>query len=208
MKAKDGQTPLLEAQSTWFHIFKSMLDGGDVAKMGPHATTVYLAIKAYTNWSTGKAWPGIDLIIEKTGISRAQVMRSLSTLTSMGYIVKEKSGRNNVYRLREKVAIYEKNDGDLRPVAEASWDYLPSTVKDAVAELKKFTFEGKQDGLTIINIENFTFNMQQNIECQNVKQNNEGSQVGLDRVKWDAMPDENPVKRAYLAYLANKPKTE
>ena len=108
----------------------------------------------------------------------------------------------------KRFSIYDKNDGDLRPVAEASWDYLPSTVKDAVAELKKFTFEGKQDGLTIINIENFTFNMQQNIECQNVKQHNEAGQGGLDRVKWDDMPDENPVKKAYLAYLANKPKTE
>ena len=75
---KDNQGPLLEAQASWFHIFKSMLEGGDVAKMGPHATTVYLAVKAYTNWSTGKAWPGIDLITEKTGISKKQTEEFVS----------------------------------------------------------------------------------------------------------------------------------
>lgn len=193
------QLPLLEAQTTWFHIFRSMLDGGDIAKMGPHATTVYLAIKAYTNWSTGKSWPGVDLIVTKTGISRAQVMRSLRVLEDMGYLTKEKDGRKNVYKLREKVAVYEKHDGDMRPVAEASWDYLPSTVKEAVAELKKFTVTGSDSGLNIINIENLTLNIQQNIECSDVKQHNYSGVATLESVDWNSLPDDDPVKRAYLA---------
>lgn len=199
MSEKVKQVPLFEAQATWFHIFRSMLDGGDVARMGPHATTVYLAIKAYTNWSTGKSWPGIDLITEKTGISRAQVMRSLKVLGDMGYITKEKAGRHNVYKLREKVPVYESVNGDMRPVAEASWDYLPSTVKEAVAELKKFTVTGDKKDLNIINIENLTLNIQQNIECQNVKQQNIGGAATLDNVDWSGIPDEHPVKKAYLA---------
>lgn len=41
-----------------------MIDNGDVAKMGPFAT-VYMVIKGYTNWKTGKSWPGTELIAEK-----------------------------------------------------------------------------------------------------------------------------------------------
>jgi DNA-binding transcriptional ArsR family regulator len=196
---KQQQAPLLEAQTTWFHVFKSMLDSGDIAKMGPHAATVYLAIKAYTNWITGKSWPGIELIIEKTGVSRAQVMRSLKVLDELGYITKEKVGRHNVYRLREKVPVYETKSGDMRPVAEASWDYLPSTVRDAVAELKKFTVAGSKDGLSIINIETLTLNIQQNIECHDVKQQNYGRTGTLENVDWNSIPDDHPVKRAFLA---------
>jgi DNA-binding transcriptional ArsR family regulator len=196
---KQQQLPLLEAQTTWFHVFRSMLDSGDVAKIGPHATTVYLAIKAYTNWQTGKSWPGIELIVEKTGISKRQVLRSLAVLEESGYITKEKSGRHNVYRLREKVPVFDTKDGDMRPVAEASWDYLPSTVKDAVAELKKFTVTGNKDGLNIIQIENLTLNIQQNIECRDVQQNIVGGVNTLDTVDWQNIPEDNPVKRAYLA---------
>lgn len=193
------QLPLLEAKSSWFHVFRSMLDSRDIAKMGPYATTVYLAIKAHTNWETGKSWPGIELIMELTGISKVKVIQSLSVLVDFGYLSKEKIGRQNVYRLREKVPVYETNNADMRPVAEASWDYLPSKVQEAVAELKKFTVTGNKDGLNIINIENFTLNLQQNIECENVRQNIAGGTGTLESVAWDNIADDNPIKRAYLA---------
>lgn len=194
---KQEQLPLLEAQTTWFHVFKSMLDSGDIAKMGPYATTVYLAIKAHTNWTTGKSWPGIETIMQCTGISRIQVIRSLKILEEHNYLDKEKSGRKNVYFLREKIPVYEVNS--TIPVAEASWGYLPSKVQEAVAELKKFTVTGNKDGINIINIENFTLNLQQNIDCGTVIQNNGGGSTSLDEVAWDNIPDDNPVKRAYLA---------
>jgi hypothetical protein len=73
------QLDMFKAETTWFHVFVSMVENGDVAKLGPHAVTVYLVIKAYTNWKTGKAFPGLDTIVEKSGISRAQVTRSLAT---------------------------------------------------------------------------------------------------------------------------------
>jgi len=198
MATKETQLPIFEAQASWFHVFKSMLDGGDVAKMGPYATTVYIAIKAYTNWKTGKSWPGIELIVEKTGISRAQVMRSLKTLEEHGYIIKEKSGRHNKYTLREKVPVYDSKEDDKRPVAEATWDYLPSTVKAAVAELQNFVVTGKKDGLTVINIEHLTLNLQQNFENATGNQTNYNASLA-GAVDWSKVPDDDPVKRAFLA---------
>jgi len=41
--------------------------------LGPHATTVYLVVKAYTNYKTGMSFPSIDTIVEKSKISRREV---------------------------------------------------------------------------------------------------------------------------------------
>jgi len=149
------QLDMFKAETTWFHVFVSMVENGDVAKLGPHAVTVYLVIKAYTNWKTGKAFPGLDTIVEKSGISRAQVTRSLTTLTEHGYLDKSKVGRQNVYTLREKVTF---KDEEGRPAAVATWDYLPSTVEAARAQLKRFMLTGEHDGKMLF-VENLNLNV-------------------------------------------------
>ena len=40
------QMEMFKAETTWFHVFVSMIENGDVAKMGPYAVTVYLVVKA------------------------------------------------------------------------------------------------------------------------------------------------------------------
>ena len=150
------QQELFQAQTTWFHIFKAMIDNGDVAKLGPYAVTVYLVIKSYTNFSTGRAFPSVETIAEKSGISAPQVKRCLVILENTGYITREKKGRSNVYTLREKV---EFTDKDGRPAAVATWDYLPSTIEAARAELRNFQMTGQNDG-KIVNIERAIFNIQ------------------------------------------------
>lgn len=147
---------LFEAETTWFHVFKSMIDSGDVAAMGPHATTVYLVVKAHANYATGRAFPSLDTIAEKSGISLAQVKRELKTLEQHGYITKTKVGRHNEYRLREKVSI---SDGDGRPTAVATWDYLPSTVKAAMADLKNVLMTGDMAGARVVHIERLQVNV-------------------------------------------------
>ena len=150
------QTELFEAQTTWFHVFKNMIDNGDVAKMGPHACTVYLVIKAHTNYSTGMSFPAIETIAVKSGISVAQVKRELVKLETMQYITKVKKGRSNHDTLREKVDI--KDDAG-RPSAVATWDYLPSSVTAAVADLKNVLVTGKAENARIVHIERLTVNI-------------------------------------------------
>ena len=149
---------LFKAETTWFHVFVSMIENGDVAKMGPHAVTVYLVVKAYTNWKTGKAFPSIETIAEKSGISRRQVINSLATLSENGYIDKTKVGRKNSYTLREKITL---KDHEGRPAAFATWDYLPSTVEAARAELKRFMLTGEYDG-KVLYVENLNLSVQIN----------------------------------------------
>lgn len=152
------QMEMFKAETTWFHVFVSMIENGDVAKMGPSAVTVYLVVKAYTNWKTGKAFPSIDTIAAKSGISKRQVINSLAVLTENGYLDKVKVGRKNNYTLREKVTL---KDQEGRPAAYATWDYLPSTVEAARAELKRFMLTGEHDG-KILYVENLNLNIQVN----------------------------------------------
>jgi DNA-binding transcriptional regulator YhcF (GntR family) len=145
----NNQNELFQAETSWFHIFKAMIDSGDVAKMGGTVFMVYSVVKSYTNWSTGRAFPSFDLLSEKTGLNRRTIIRSLATLETMNYIVKEqKAGKVNRYRLREQVPIIQEG----RPYATASWDYLPSVVGEAHAELKNFLATGLENG-RIVNIE-------------------------------------------------------
>lgn len=148
--SEQQQQELFKAETTWFHVFKSMIDSGDVAKMGPYTTTVYLVIKAHTNFSTGRSFPAIGTIASKAGISEEQVKRSLKTLEAMGYITKERHGRNNVYCLREKIEI---RDDHGRPAAVATWDYLPSSVGAAMADLKNVLLTGDIAGAKIVHID-------------------------------------------------------
>lgn len=47
------QMELFGADTGWFHIFRSMIDSGDCAKLGPYAVVVYMVIKAHTNLESG-----------------------------------------------------------------------------------------------------------------------------------------------------------
>ena len=157
MSAKVKQAALLQAETTWFHVFRSMIDKGDAAKMGGTTFLVYAVIKAHTNWSTGRSFPTIETIMEKAGIGKDTVLRSLKTLEDMDYLRKEKVGRVNAYTLREKVCV---EDSEGRPQAVALWDYLPSTVKAAQAELKNFVMTGEATDYKVIHIETLNLNVQ------------------------------------------------
>ena len=150
------QAELFKAETTWFHVFKDMIDNGDMARLDGSAIKVYLVVKSYTNFTTGRSFPAIDLIAEKAGLSDSQVMRCLKSLEEAGYISKGKAGRHNIYTLREKVTI---KDEAGRPQAVATWDYIPNSVRDAVADLKHVMVTGDIGGAKIVNIQNLTINV-------------------------------------------------
>lgn len=151
------QEELFEAETQWFHVFKAMIDSGELAKMDGSTVKVYLVVKAHTNFSTGRAFPALETIAEKSGISVAQVKRCLKQLEEHAYISKEKKGRNNVYMLREKIQIEDARSG--RPAAVATWDYLPSSVQHAVADLKNVLVTGDLAGAKIVHIDRLQVNV-------------------------------------------------
>jgi hypothetical protein len=152
----DTRGPALAADVTWFHLFRSMIESGDVAAMGPHAFAVYAVVKSHTHFSTGAAFPSVELIAEKSGVSVRQVKRELKTLQGLGYLGVRKVGRANHYALREKVEVQDEAG---RPAAVATWDYLPAGVGAAVAELKNVLMSGDLGGARVVNIERLTVNV-------------------------------------------------
>lgn len=175
---KPKQNELFEAETQWFHVFKDMIDSGDVAKIGAHATTIYLVIKAHANFSNGAAFPSMETINEKSGISLSQIKRELKKLEENGYISKEKAGRNNIYKLREKVQIFDTETG--MQTAVASWEYLPTTVSHAVSELKNLLITGQFEGARFIHIERMQ--LQINNGNQNVQINEAQTQADIERI--------------------------
>lgn len=159
------QQELFKAETTWFHILRTMIDSGDAAEMGGTTFLVYAIIKAHANYNTGCAFPSVETIAGKAGISSDQVTRCIKKLESMKYIEKTKKGRQNHYTLREKVRLF---DDEGRPAAVATWDYLPSSVSEATEEIKNYLKTGQHTG-TIINIERLY--LQINNGGQNVQVN-------------------------------------
>jgi DNA-binding transcriptional ArsR family regulator len=141
----------LSAELAWFHVFKAMIDDGELAKMGPSAFATYCVIKSHANFSTGKAFPSVETISQKSGISERQVKNDLKTLEDHGYIIKEKMGRKNLYTLREKILI---SDHTGKPAGQATWDYLPDAVRTAVADVKNVLMSGDFADAKVVKIEN------------------------------------------------------
>ena len=55
--ANEKQLNLIEPETSWFHVFRTMVDSGDVAAMGPYAVTVYLVVKAIRTGGQAGASP-------------------------------------------------------------------------------------------------------------------------------------------------------
>ena len=174
-KKEKEQAELFHAETTWFHVFKDMIDSGDMANLDGSAIKVYLVIKSYTNFSTGRAFPAIEVIAEKAGLSKIQVMRCLKNLEQAEYITKSKSGRNNVYTLREKVSI---RDSEGRPQAVATWDYIPNSVRDAISELKHAVVTGEMIDGRVIHIEKLVLNVA----------TGDSTQININGMDLDKMP--------------------
>jgi hypothetical protein len=176
MTKTDQQSKQFKAETMWFHVFKDMIDNGDMATLDGSAIKVYLVVKSYTNFSTGKAFPAIELIAEKAGLSKIQVIRCLKSLEKAEYINKEKAGRHNVYSLREKVSI---KDAEGRPQAVATWDYIPNSVKNAIAELKHAVITGDMVDGKVIHIENLILN---------VTAGDNSNQININAADLDKLP--------------------
>lgn len=191
MTKQEQQSELFKAETTWFHVFKDMIDSGDMATLDGSSIKVYLVIKSYTNFSTGRAFPALELIASKAGLSERQVMRCLIELEKLGYISKEKTGRHNTYTLREKVSI---KDSEGRPQAVATWDYIPNSVKDAMAELKHAVITGEMVGGKVIHIENLVLN---------VMTGDNSTQVNINGADFDKLPLDIKEKLAAMRSALN-----
>lgn len=164
----------------WFHIFRSMIDNGDVVKLGSGAVLTYLVIKSYVDFDKGISFPSLDLIAVKSGQSVRSVSNHIKKLEELGYVRKIKqSKKGNVYRLREKVPVevYNKDKKEKEPVM-ATWDYVPMGVSQAMTDIRKLMVSGEIPSGSSVHIENLSVNIQVNPSATTAIQ-----QLNLDQIK-------------------------
>ena len=148
----------LAVNTQWFHVFKSMIDSGDLANISGSALKVYLVIKSHANFNTGASFPSEHTLSVKSGLSISQVKRNLVELRQLSYLLTEKVGRKNHYVLREKIVLRDLFDNN---VAEASWDYIPNKVTDIVDDIKNYVHSAQQIDAKVIHIEHLQININQ-----------------------------------------------
>ncbi|MBF0116760.1 MAG: helix-turn-helix domain-containing protein, partial [Magnetococcales bacterium] len=155
------QLELFQTDVSWFHWFKEMIRTKTWANMSAPAKALYPVMKAFTNYQDGRSFPSYDTLMIYSGLSRASIMKALAELEQLGYVRKEqgKGRRSSVYCLVEKFNI-KSEDGC--QVASASFDYLPSRIQEAVAELRNFIAKGmvsESRTLQYVHIDHLTLNM-------------------------------------------------
>lgn len=167
----------LKADTSWFHIFKELIRSGTWAKMSPNSKAVYPVVKNFVNWETGVAFPSITTIMQYAGLSRQAVVNGLKDLEALGLIRKEHQERGRgSYRLIERFEVMEP-DGSANSVV--TFDYLPSMIKEAVAQLKNFAAGVAVDGnVQIISVEHLNLTVG-NVNIANNQQINEGEATGV-----------------------------
>lgn len=152
------QAKLFEADTQWFHVFKSMIESGELANISGSAIKVYLVIKSHSNYKSGKSFPSEETMAEKSGLSVSQVKRCVKELKELAYLSVTKQGRKNHYMLKEKVSVRNEKGNS---TAQVTWDYIPGMVADAVEELKNYVKTGHTEKTQIIHIENLQLNINQ-----------------------------------------------
>lgn len=107
----------------WFHVFKSRIHRGDLAKLPSGAVATLLCVKAHSHHHTGLCNVGIDRLSQLSGRSPRQVMRDLDALEKQGWITRGRTGRKNHYQVQEQFRIDDAGE------MIAKWPYAPSGVR-------------------------------------------------------------------------------
>src|SRR5919197_135492 len=117
-----------------------MFHQGTVAKIGPTAFTVYCCIKAHVDYHDGSAVPSEKELAEQVALSERQIQRALKVLEGQGLLVKDREGRQNVYRVKEKFLVEN---------STLTWEHLPAQFKRARQELQALLAGTLQSGKLI-----------------------------------------------------------
>lgn len=181
----DGER--LEVETAWFHMFRALIQSGSIATMGVNAFAVYAAIKAHSDYKSGASYPGVMRLAELVGLSKRQIIREQSKLVEMGYLKKQKIGRNNVYLIREQFPVTKAG----QPHALVSWDYSPNGVADIRQEIKQLVAEGLKEAASTTQSLHIEF-LQINVNVQHASDNATAVQVTAP-IDLDTLPE--PLRR-------------
>lgn len=133
----------IKADTWWFHIFRSFISSGELAKIPASALKTYIALKSHTNISSGIARISLKTLACETGSSRETVKRSISTLVQLGHIKSLPSaGRVNSYKFFEHFDIQNSHGSS---IGVATFSYNGSAAGSIQKELIDTLKKGRTD---------------------------------------------------------------
>lgn len=187
------QQELFEPDFGWFHFFRTIIKNGTWAKMSLAAKALYPVVKSYAASKNGASFPSYDTLVEKSGISSRSVSKALEELTNIGMLTATKTvGKKTIYALKETFEVQHPVSGK---TGTASFDYVPTLVKQAVEEMKALISTGANGKIIQINF---------NLNCHDIITNGinvdgvpmidggEAIQKILDSLDKKSEPVENP----------------
>lgn len=154
------QPDIYKADITWFHLFRSMIQEGQIAELGTSVFAVYCVIKSHSNFETGNSFVSVNTISELTGLGKRSVLNCLAKLREKNLLASHKVGRQNHYQIIENLPVVQEG----AKVGTFSFDYAPLRIAQIKSELAQFLQHGiPQNARITINI-----NQAEVINIQNV----------------------------------------
>lgn len=132
------QQNLFEADLTWFHLFRGMIQQGQIKKLGASTFAVYCVVKSHSNFQTGDSFISIKTISELTGLGKRSVLNCLAKLRLDNLITSKKIGRLNHYRIQENLPVLHSGN----EIGTFSFNYAPMGMADIKNELEQFLRHG------------------------------------------------------------------
>lgn len=126
-----------------------LFESGLVAQIGPNAFAVWSAIKAHADYQTGVSWPSIRRLMELTGLASATVQGCLKRLEEHRLLRSEVKGKNRYYLARERLDV----SLGTRVLCTVVVDYVPSQLRNKVAQIKNALEGGKDDPEAFASVE-------------------------------------------------------
>lgn len=142
----------LSVDTSWFHVVRGMILGGDMKRMGLNAWGAYCVIKAHSSMHNGESWPSVMTIAGHMGVSKATAERAIKTLVDAGIVerIRNHKHKSTTYQIKESIPMTL--NGEV--VAKADRKYEPFQFEAFTTQLKKFAESGLKpvDGKITINL--------------------------------------------------------
>mgnify|MGYP003657696400 CR=1 FL=1 len=191
----DEQQELWSTERKFVRVLFSMVDDGDLKKIGPAALAVMTVVRRYTPISGVHAFPAVKKIMDKTGLTAPTVRKALGRLCEAGYLehIPDGTTKSKKFKVNERyVATKLDAQEDNPPKAILVADYNISKQQEINKALTQFERTGTlPENQQIIKIDSI------NIQINNLADGSVVSNV------WTS-PDSTAIREAIRSNAKNR----
>ena len=178
-----------KVRTDFFTILNTIIDTGEMAKIGTDAMCILLVLRRYTKLYDKKdpfTKISHDKISEFTGLSKSTVQRKIKILEENGYvrIVQRGFKKRNQYVLTEKMLAVSQSETEEDKLL--TMDFVPFLMQQRKREIKHFEKHGELPVKSPIRIESINLEFNNNINI--TVNNNYGDSVNISSAQEDFDP--------------------